>query len=196
MVLSRVILLFFLVFSSTVFAATWEESLSNSVKYYSEEVIPLLIASTGGEQKARIKSIEIIVKKNSADVRAPFVITEDGRRFIFVTTGFLDALFSYVDVFLMQEEFGESDLTEKYFKYFFDTFYSGDGNAPKSPVIYFLRQEDRDNWVENERLDAAKGIMYLSGLIVILTHEVAHHALDNLYGPLTPFPEKIIRACI
>jgi len=190
MALSRVILFFFIAFSSKILAATWEESLSNSVQYYSDEVIPLLIASTGDEQKHRIKSIEIIVKKNPADVRALFVTSEDERRFIFVTTGFLDALFRYVDVFLMQEEFGRSDLTKKYFKYFFDTVYSGDSNAPKLPVIYFLPKEKRDNWVENERLEAAKGVMYLSALIVILTHEVAHHALDNLYGPLTPFPEK------
>lgn len=180
------------------YSQTLEDFYEDAVNIMTDQLVDDFMNVSPPLQARRIDDINVVVVRNPYNLSFPFTVINGEQRHIFFTTGFLNLIYCYAVILLIEGEFDKENLTRRYFEYYFETvFIKKSKTAPLTPHRYFLSNSEievsgreMEAWLNSDQILQARNLMLLATIGVILAHEVGHHALNNLYSTNSTISDK------
>lgn len=143
---------------------------------YKDKIHPRILNQLPSSDRNKLKDIKLILVEDARTVTLAATGKEDKN--IYISLGFIDGLFNYVDCVLIEAAYPKSKaVCDIYFEYYFDRVVS---NSNRPPLIvarlnFGDNEKKLDYWFNNDALDSARKGMIFSALINVLVHEYGHH---------------------
>lgn len=139
-----------------------------------DDMLPRLIDRLPRGDRQKLTNIDLALIPNPAVVTAVF--TENNTKRIYISLGFMDGVFQYVDCLLMKWNGIEGEECYEYFDYYFDKIVLRSPDPPVSVAEFVLKDDSQiDAWYRNKRISRMRKTLYLSAFINIIMHEMGHH---------------------
>jgi hypothetical protein len=142
---------------------------------YKEHMHPRFLEGIRSRDRKKLKSIKLVLVDDPRAVT--LAATVKIKKTIYLSTGFLNGLYNYVDCLLLESQYRNRGICNSYFKYFFDRVVSNNPNLPW-PVarIKFGNNDAKiEKWANDDKLENARKTMMFSALGTTFAHELGHH---------------------
>jgi len=156
---------------------------------YKNKLHPRIIRQIPSADRIKVSNLKLMLNRNPKLVN--LVVTGKEEKTVYISVGFLDGLYNYVDCLLLEGQYNRDDICNDYYEYYFDKIISGSGAPPWAVARIFFgdNQKKLTHWSSNKSLDLTRNAMLISALINVMVHEYGHHVVG--FGSRTDSVSKM-----